>query len=238
MRAGACALLAALWCACAPVPQAPGTCAGEGSCEAGGQCAAGRCLARGAPSGIAAARRLLFDPVDLAYIRRGGGGVPAVPSSAVLGGPGDGLVLLRFRAELPPGARVLDAFLLLQRAPGVSAGAAPVELHVAPVLEAWDGNGHGGPGTWGGSWARAPRVGGRASPVTVVAPGSGAWIRVDVRDVVRRWRERPGEGYGLALVARVPPVPGAQDPGSGAGPGLAVALAGGSAAPRLELYVE
>jgi hypothetical protein len=175
-------------------------------------------------SDFASSRRLLFEPVDFAYVRRGG--AERFPAEAVFGESDGAILLLRFQAELPPQARVLKAFLLLHRAPGVSQGAAPVELRAAPVLDAWDGR--------SASWARGPRVACRAHRGTVVAPGAGEWIRIDVGDLVRRWRERPGGGrgsgggYGVAIFAsgRV-----------ASEPAVAVVL-GGAAAPRLELYVE
>jgi hypothetical protein len=59
-----------------------------------------------------------------------------------------------------------------------------VALHVARVVGPWDGGSV--------SWAIQPRIEEVGSPVTRVMPASAARVRLDVRELVRRWRRRDG----------------------------------------------
>ena len=99
---------------------------------------------------------------------------------------------------------------------------APVVLHVAPVVDRWDGGRT--------SWADQPRRSKIGLPETRVSAESGARVRLDVRALVERWRRR-GEGeLSLAVLA---------DGGGASGArGIAFALAPGVArGPELELYL-
>ncbi len=196
--AGAFALAAAP--ACTPPPR---MCAAEGDCGAHGACVAGRCVAQGATAAIDNARRLLFSPVDQAYVRRnavGGGGNGNGNGSATvatLGRASDGgaLALLRFDARLPPEATVLEAYLLLERATDVDADPATIAVHAVPIREAWDSRSV--------SWATAPRTEelGAGAPVTRVFPAAGAFVRLDVREIVAAWRRRGRAEFGVAVQA-------------------------------------
>lgn len=193
---------------------------------------------------------MLYDPVEIGYVRRGG--PPELPAIASLGRSDGALAFLRFSVPLPPDAGVVEAYLLLDRVTEDS-DPEPIELHVARVVDPWDGRSL--------SWAVQPRVEEVGSPVTRVLPASGPLVRIDVRSIVERWRRRRRSDFGLAIVSDAP---------SGEGPvassrrlGVAFALAprgtlesgppgtygasgqpqaslesGGAArAPRLELYV-
>ena len=211
-------------------------CAQGADCGSASSCVAGRCVARGAVVSIATARRLVFDPIDVGYVRRGGPPAwpqpgAARPPVAVLGGREGGLALLRFAVRLPPEAHVVEAYLLLDRAPGVAPDPDPVALHLAPIVGAWDGQSL--------TWALQPRVEEVGSPVTRVLPAAAGPVRLDVRAIVERWRTSgAASDGGVAVVA----APAAGD--AAAGVALALGplsgLSGGDASygPRLELYVQ
>jgi hypothetical protein len=174
----------------------PRMCASEADC--GGQgaglasCVAGRCVAHGATAAIDTARRLLFLPVEVAWVRPRGDERGA--ATATLGRSGDeAIVLSRFSASLPPEANVLEAYLVLERPAGIDTDPAPVVLHAAPIVDRWDGGSV--------SWARQPRIEEIGAPVTRVFAASGPLVRLDVRLLVQRWRRRAREDFGVAIVA-------------------------------------
>jgi hypothetical protein len=170
-------------------------CAQESDCGAQASCVAGRCVAHGAVPAIDSARRLLFAPVDVGYVRaRGGGEAASSAPVAALGRTGErAAVFLRFAASLPPEATVLEAYLLLERAIDVDVDPVPIALHAARVVTPWDGRSL--------SWATQPRVEEVGAPVTRVVPGSGRFVRVDVRDIVQRWRRRGRDELGVVVLA-------------------------------------
>ncbi len=163
---------------------------------------------------------MLYDPVEVGFARRGGGNDGGVPPVVSLGGR-DGVAFLRFSVPLLPETTVLEAYLLLERAPGVDSGEVPVALHAARVVDPWDARSL--------SWAAQPRVEEVGAPVTRLLPAAGALARFDVRAIVERWRRRSKDELGIALV------------GEGGGDGVAFALSPRAApdalGPRLELYV-
>jgi hypothetical protein len=242
-------LLAVIGCAalgeigCAPPPL---MCASSGDCPAKASCAAGRCVAFNATPAINTARRLVFAPVDVAYVHRG----PREkdPAIVTLGRDDGALLLLRFEAALPAQANVLEAYLLLERADAANEDPGLISLHASRVVDPWSGAGV--------SWAEQPRLVDDGAPVTRVAHWSTGFVRLDVRDIVNRWRARERGDYGLAVVAEgtsatgigfalMPsvgdspgpersPARGSQSNGSGAS-GASGASGGG---PRLELYVK
>jgi hypothetical protein len=167
---------------------------------------------------------LLFSPVDEAYIRRGDApGRP--PESATLGRRGGALLLLRFAIDLPPEANVIEAYLLLERAPDVDADPTPITLHVERVTEPWDGRSV--------SWARQPHLDEIGAPIASVRLPSGRRdMRLDVRSLVQRWARRSRDEFGIAVVAQ----------GESATGVTLVMVPGPSASeaagPRLELYVK
>jgi hypothetical protein len=191
MRALAASLATAvvLTTACVPPPR---MCVSEAECGTQAACVAGRCVARGATPAIDSARRLLFSPVDVGWAHRGGAadGSPAVATL----GRGDGaMLLLRFAIPLPRETTVLEAYLLLDRVPDATVDPAPIALHTARIVGAWDSRSL----TWG---AQPPiqEVGG---PVTRVAGASGSTVRLEVRELLQRWRKRERDDFGLAVVA-------------------------------------
>ncbi len=192
--------------------RSPRMCVAEAGCGANASCVAGRCLSHGAAPAIATARRVLYEPVDVAYIRPGdgvaGGGLATL-------GRGDGaLALLRFSVPLPPEASVVEAYLLLERATDVDANPTPVTLHVVRVVDPWVAASM--------SWARQPRVEEVGASESRVTASAGAVVRLEMRGLVERWRRRSKDEMGIAIVAE-----------GRSATGLAFELP-----PRLELYVK
>ncbi len=203
--------------ACSPPSR---MCTSGGDCGKLSSCVAGRCVAHGAVPAISSARRLLYEPVEVGYVSRAGA---AGTSTIATLGRGDGaLALVRFSVPLPPEVTVLEAYVLLERVDDVDSDPVPIALHAARVIAPWDEALL--------SWANQPRFEEIGSPVTSVLPAAGRQVRLDVRDVVARWRRRSRDELGLAIVA------------DGRSPtGMAFALtpsAGSGAGPRLELYVK
>jgi hypothetical protein len=150
-------------------------------------------VVHGAAPLIASARRVVYEPVDEATVRRGGRGPGPSARIVSLGRDDDALVLLRFQVPIPPEAIVIEAYLILQRAVGVDADPATIALHAARIVGPWDGRTV--------SWAMQPRLEDFGAPVTRVRPVSGPVVRLDVHDLVRRWRRRGRDEFGVAVVA-------------------------------------
>ncbi len=176
--------------ACVPPPQ---MCLDEPECGVLASCVAGRCVTHGAIPAIASSRRLLVAPVDLAYVRPGARGHEASAGIAWLGRGDGALLLVRFAVSLPPEVDVVEAYLVLERAVGVDTDPTLISLHAARVVDPWDGATV--------TWALQPRVQEVNAPVTRVRAASGPVVRLDVRDLVQRWRRRGADDQGLAVVA-------------------------------------
>jgi len=174
-------------------------------------------------------RRLLYEPVDVAYVRRHGDG-DGTPALATLGSGDGALLLLRFSIDLPPEPGIVEAFVLLERAADVDADPGDVILRAARVTQPWDSRSV--------SWALRPRVELVDGPPTAVRSGTQSLVRLGVLDLARRWLRRGRDEFGIAVQA--------DGPGS-AGVTFALAAGGGSVqsdgdvaerGPRLELYVK
>jgi len=176
--------------ACTPPPQ---MCMAEAECGPQSSCVAGRCVVHGAIPLIASSRRVVYAPVDEATIHRGGHGPGPSARIVSLGRDDDALVLLRFQVPIPPEADVIEAYLILQRAVGIDADPAIIALHAARIVGPWDGRTV--------SWAVQPRLEDFGAPVTRVRPVSGPVVRLDVHDLVRRWRRGGRDEFGVAVVA-------------------------------------
>jgi hypothetical protein len=140
---------------------------------------------------IGTARRFLYFPVDIAYVSRGD--AAELPPVALLGRGDGALVLMRFALALPPEVEVLEAYLVLDRAPNVDCDPTPIALHAARVAGVWDARSI--------SWARQPRIEDLGAPSSRVLPASRALVRLDMRDVVRHWRRRVRDELGVAIVS-------------------------------------
>ena len=200
-------------------------CASEGDCGSQASCVAGRCVAHAGIPAISTARRLLVAPLDVAFLSPGANpsdqGGAAAPALVMLGRGDGAMALLRFSVPLAPDAKVLEAYLLLERPAEVEIDPGPVSVHAACVLDAWEARST--------SWARQPRIDDIGAPVTQVGPASGPLVRIDLRPVVQRWRRGTACDNGVAVIATGKSVTG-----------MAFALApwGQGRGPMLELYVK
>jgi hypothetical protein len=200
-------------------------CTAAGDCGGASSCVAGRCVAHGSVPAISTARRMLYDPVQVGFTRRGADArSPGVPAVAALGGGDGALALARFSVRLPPEATVLEAYVLVGQVLDVDSDPGPIAVHAARVVEPWDERSL--------SWAVQPRIEEVGSPITQVYAGGRALIRLDVRAIVERWRRRSADDLGIAILAEA--IRGRADAGPASRTGVAVALAPG---PKLELYV-
>jgi hypothetical protein len=188
-----CTLLAVI-AGCAGRPR---MCTAPADCPpAWGACVAGRCQPGGrVVMQEAETRRLVFAPVDVAYIRRGEDAHDGVvPSVFTLGSARDGsaMLLLRFAVSLPEGTRIPEAYVILERTDATESDPTPIGLHAARILDPWDARSV--------SWARQPRIDDARTPVTTVSLARTR-VRIDVRDLVRRWRLHDRADQGIAIVA-------------------------------------
>lgn len=192
MRLGVGLVLAWAGAGCAARPR---MCTASSECATKLACVAGRCQPQGAAvkPAVDAARRLVVRPADVACVRRGatasGGGLPAVVSL----GRDSAMLLLRFRVPLAPTVNVVEAYVVLRRSEAVDDDPEPISLHAARVAEPWDSRSI--------AWGRQPRVVDGRSPTTLVEPGGPSLVRIDVRDLVRRWPRRDPADQGLAILA-------------------------------------
>ncbi|HSY21146.1 MAG TPA: hypothetical protein VK841_03480 [Polyangiaceae bacterium] len=217
---------------------APRMCVSEPDCGSQASCVAGRCLHRGAVAAVTTAKRWLFAPVDVGFVARGGAngaepGPHATPVTVALGRGDGATALFRFAIALPPDATVLEAYVLLREDADVDADPVPLALHAARITTPWRGDAV--------TWAEPPRIVEAGSPVTRVVPWPGRAVRIDVHDIVARWRRRPEEDFGIAVLCE-----GATASASATGIPLAMGpMAAGGApgsapvdGPALELYVK
>jgi hypothetical protein len=171
-------------------------CSVPNECGPQAACVAGRCQRTTGTPAIQQSRRLVIDPVAVAYVRsidspREG----ALPTSFTLGRDADGeaRLYLRFAVPLSRETTVIEAYLLLERADVIDEDPGPIALHATRVVDPWD------PRTI--SWARQPRIEETRSPVTTVTSSGRVRVRVDVKNLVLRWRSHDRKDQGIALVA-------------------------------------
>jgi hypothetical protein len=182
---------------CAPRPR---MCTASSECAGGKDvaCVAGRCQPDkpNVKPAIDASKRLIFRPVDLAVVRRGGRGETAseggLPPSFILGRDG-GTLFLKFSASISPTVSVVEAYVVLRRADAVDDDPAPLSLHATRIVEGWNGRST--------SWARQPRLQEIRTPSTIVDPAGPNLVRLDVRDLVRQWPQRDPGDQGIAVIA-------------------------------------
>ncbi len=176
----------------------PRLCASMTECGAIESCIAGRCQPNKGTPAIAApqVRRVVHSPLDLAYVtaRERAGSPSDVPAIVMLGRSGDGAaLLLRFSAPIAPDEDVIEAYVLLDRADSVQTDPQPVSLHAARIIDAWDGRSI--------SWEKQPRWEETGSPGTIVSGAGRPLTRIDVKDLVTRWKMRDPRDQGIIIVA-------------------------------------
>jgi hypothetical protein len=161
----------------------------------------------------------------MAYVRRGNGASRgALPSTFVLGRESDGeaRLFLRFSIPLVRETNVYEAYLVLARSSAVEPDPAALTLHVARIVEAWDPRSI--------SWGMQPRVEETRLPSTTVTPNGRRLVRLDVKDLVLRWRQHDPQDQGMVVVASGT---------TSSGMAFAFAPSGEEEPPpRLELYIK
>jgi hypothetical protein len=177
------------------------TCGPPGRDDASYACVSGECLRAGAVPAVGAldrfgmyqARRLVLEPIAIARLAPGDRRGELAPV-ATLGRTRDAgsMLLLRFALDLPPGTSVLEAHVVLDRAPSTDTDTAPVALRAARIVDPWDARSI--------AWGRAPRLDDAHLPVTTIDDPRAA-VRLDVGPLVRRWRRHEPDDQGIAIVA-------------------------------------
>jgi hypothetical protein len=171
-------------------------CGAPNECGSNQGCVAGRCMPDGGVPAIQNAKRIVYTPTDLAFIRRGDAAMGgALPPVVALGRSSDSeaLLLMRFNIPIAKDATVLEAYVLLERSAAVDSDPTPITLHAARIVDPWDGRSI--------SWGTQPRVEETRSPATTIDPAARALVRVDVRDLVQHWRRHEKSDHGIAIVA-------------------------------------
>lgn len=203
-----------------------------GDCGPGNACVAGRCVST-SPSasqtlvgeGVV---RLVAEPTEMAYLRRGDSPGTGTPHIVTLGRDTDARLFLRFSVQLPSDSEVVEAYLLLSRSDEVDNDPLPpIALHASRITDPWDARSI--------SWALQPHVEDTRSPATYVTGRS--MVRLKVSDLVARWPLHDPRDQGLAIVA---------DTTNATGMTLALASDATSidprgtttVGPRLEIYVK
>jgi hypothetical protein len=169
-------------------------CAATSECAAQASCVAGRCQPErpNVKPAIDTGKRLVVHPVDVAFVRRGDPASAELPPQFTLGREPAAL-LLRFSVALPAGANVVEAYLVLRRSESVDDDPTPISLHVTRIVDPWSGRST--------SWAMQPRTEEARAPTTTVDPAGPALVRLDVLDLVRKWRRHSPSDQGLEVIA-------------------------------------
>lgn len=171
-------------------------CAAPAECGAQASCVAGRCQRTGGTPAIQTARRMVLEPVAVAYVRRGQAvRSGALPPSFTLGRDADGeaRLYLRFEAPIPRETAVIEAYLLLERTDDLDADPSPITLHAARVIDTWDPRSI--------AWARQPRLEETRSPSTTITSAGRSRVRLDVKDLVVHWKAHDKSDQGLVILA-------------------------------------
>lgn len=185
-------------------------CGGLAACV-GGRCQSGK---PGAKATVDSARRVVARPVAIAYASRDTADDLAAPAVVAIGKNG-GALLLRFAASIPPGARIVEAYVVLARSSLVDDDPLPLVIHAARVVEPWTS------GTI--AWPLLPRSTNAKTASTTVLPYGVPRVRVDVGEIARRWPFQDPSDRGIAIVAE-------DDTASGLSIGLAASGTYASAA--------
>lgn len=203
-------------------------CTASFECGQASACVAGRCQVERATlkPAVDTARRVVVRPVDLAYVARGepahDGPLPAV----IALGRRDARLLLRFALDLPAGANVTEAYVVLHRATSVDDDPAPFFLHGTRIVEAWEGGSV--------TYPFAPRLAQIRGARTAVLPAGAPLVRVDVLEMVRDWPRRSATDQGVAIVAEGDSITGSS---FALGPDAVEPRSSFDVGPYLEVYV-
>lgn len=205
---------------CAGELPGPEVCDNRTRCSTGHTCVLGRCRKDKTIPVSMDATRIVFSPVDLAWMT-GDGTHPMgqLGDKIVLGKKGVGEVLvLGFSLEIPEGRRLQRALLELDPLPRCDESPGRVGLELAHVLSPWSSEGL--------ARGRRPRLGipMRLADASATPPRA---LALDVTEVVRAWQEERGRYHGVAILASGDSPTGAcysSGVSAGVGPRLSVYL--------------
>jgi len=200
----------------------PKICAATAPCTAGSSCVVGRCRGDGTLPAARNAPLLQFEPTTIASLSARGevSTNESLGDALTLGRASDGeaMWLFRFALTLPDDARIQRALLVLDPLPGCEKRPGRMKLEVSNVLSAWSAD---------TLRSQRPKIGlpMRALDAPVVP---ARILRVDLTELVMRWREHRRRYHGLALIAHGDSATGAcfsTGQSAGRGPRLEVLLA-------------
>jgi hypothetical protein len=184
-------------------------------------CVAGRCQSDAGLPQVDTSTRYVYAPVDVACVHDEPPATPGVPPLCVLGDANGARLLLRFSVPLSEQADVVEAYVMLSRAPTVESDPSAISVHASRIIGGWDGRSLVS--------ATLPVFEPTRSAETRI--GVSNVVRVDVRDIVKKWRRRDPADRGIVI----------ESTGASAS-GTAFALApdqeGAAKPPVLELYVK
>lgn len=195
--------------ACAPRPL---MCDRPNQCPSQAACVAGRCEVTSLAPRVRDAERRVFEAEAVAYVTRDN----VLTSGEARLGNG-GMLFLRFAPAIAKEAQLIEAYVLVERIED-DANFTPFTLRASPVASPF--------GAQTIQWSRFPSIGLSRSAETRVFELSPHIVRIDVLDIVQKWRNG-SEAYGIAI----------ESSGKGRGAPFALSAARASFGPRLEVYL-
>lgn len=176
-------------------------CAVDDPCSAGLTCVSGRCVSpKNAvrlfevdDAGSPLVKRRVVVPSDLAWLsgretNAVGGTVPRVVS---FDGTSRGTLLLHF-SELEIPSDLVEAYVVLRRAPDTDPPEGPVVLHALRIEDAWSSSTL--------SSVRPPRLVDLHGPETRVVGGASDVVRIDVKTLLSSFAKKKSHERGIAVV--------------------------------------
>jgi hypothetical protein len=225
------ALGATLVAACRPRPN---MCAEAQDCGRA-SCVAGRCQSDAGPPQVDTASRYIYEPVDLACVREEDPEPTAMPPYCVLGRADSARLLVRYSVPLSDQADVVEAYVVLHKIETVQPDPIPLSLHASRIVGDWRG----------GSTLAATLPAFEPGRTAETHVGWGDIVRVDVREIVKKWRRRDPNDRGIVIEATSSAsasgsavISGSRENASGMAFAVAPSSDGSARVPSLELYLK
>jgi hypothetical protein len=176
-------------------------CAVDDPCSAGLTCVSGRCVSpkntvrlfEVDDAGSPLVKRRVVVPSDLAWLsgRESNGAEGSVPRVASFDGTSRGTLLLQF-ADLEIPNDLVEAYVVLRRAPDTDPPEAPVVLRALRVEDIWSS-----PTL---SSVRPPRLADIHGPETRVVGAASDVVRIDVKALLSSFGKKKSHDRGIAIV--------------------------------------